>query len=148
MTPCLQPWPSLGIAVLAITLCACTPDQPPSVAGTLPPALPSTLQEMSTLGARGNGEQTYAYTLANNCDLHATKFLNGHPIKLMVFPLGSTQFGRYDYANSLGYAVRTVNQSGGIDDVVFEANSVELIESMLLLLQKIKSDCVGSSASG
>lgn len=144
MNPSPQAWRTLGIAALVITLGACTPEQPPSFAATLPPAIQSTLQEMSALAARGSVEPTYAYTMTNTCDLHATKLLNGHPIKWMVFPLGSTHFERYDYAKSLGYAVRTVNQSGGIDDVAFEADSVELIESMLQLLEKIKTACRGA----
>jgi hypothetical protein len=135
------------MAILAITLGACSPDQPPSVAEKLSPVHQSTLQEMNVLGARGNREQTYVYTLANNCDLRATKFLNAHPIKHMAFSLKDTQFGRYDYAPSLGYAVRTVNQGDGIESVVFDAPVLESIHSMLQLLEKIKAECVGASAS-
>ena len=133
---------------MAIALCACTAEPPPAKAEMLSPALQSTLLEMTALGTRGSREQSYAYTLANNCDLHASKFFNGHPIKQMVFPLSNTEFGRYDYASGLGYAVRTVNQSGGIDNVVFEADSLDLIHSMLQLLEKIKAECIGTSASG
>ena len=146
MNHCSQRLAALGSAVLAIILCAaCTADPPPSVAGVLSPSLQSTLQEMTDLGARENSEQSYAYTLTNNCNLHATRFLNGQPTKQMVFSLVDTQFGRYDYAPSLGYAVRTVNQGAGIDNAVFEAHSLELVQSMLQLLEKIKAECVGSS---
>ena len=137
--------PPLGIAVMMVTLCACTPDRPPSATPPLSPTVQSTLREISERGAQGNGEQTFAYTLVDNCNLHATKLLNGQPIKQMVFSLGATQFERYDFANSLGYAVRTAGQPDGIDNVVFESHSLTLVESMLWLLEKIKSECIESS---
>lgn len=147
MKPSNQRLPILGTAVLVIGLCACNADPQPSIGELLSPALQSTLLEMTNLGARENRGASYAYTI-NNCNLHASKFLNGHAIKQMVFTLGDTNFGRYNYAPGLGYAVRTVNQAGGGDSVVFEAPSLELIQSMLQLLEKIKAECVGSSASG
>lgn len=146
MTFKIQRWTRLGIAVLAMTLSACIPDRPPLVAGKLSPALQRTLGEMNTIGTQDNREQLYTYTLADNCDLHATKFLNGHPIKHMILSLKDTQFGRYDYAPSLGYAVRTMNQDGGIDNVVFDAPALESIQSMLELLEKAKAECLGASA--
>jgi hypothetical protein len=145
MRPWSQRWSPLGIAIFVVALCACSPDKPPSVAGKLSPALQSALQEMSALGARDNREQSFAYTLADNCDLHATKLLNGHPTKHMIFPLENTQFGRYDYAPGLGYAIQVENQSGGVDNVVFEAPTLELIQSMLLVLEKLKVACVTQS---
>lgn len=147
MKPCKR-LPARGIAVLVIIIStACNADRPPSAAEVLSPALQNTLQAMTDLGARENSEQSYAYTLTRNCNLQATKFLNGQPTKQMVFALGDTQFGRYDYAHGLGHAVRTVNQSGQIDNVIYEANSLDLIHSMLQLLEKIKAECIGASAS-
>jgi len=147
MRPWPQRWSELGFAIFLIALCACTPDKSPTGTGKLSPALQSVLQEMSALGARDNREQSFAYTLADNCDLHATKLLNGHSTKHMIFPLKNTQFGRYDYAPGLGFAVQVENQGGGVDNVVFEAPTVELIQSMLLLLEKLKVACVTQSSS-
>lgn len=141
-------WQLLGSLVVAITLCACTADQSPVEAGTQSPVLQSILLQMSNLGVRGNGEQRYAYTLAENCNLHVTKLLNGQPIKRMFISLGESLFGRYDYAPGLGHAVRTVNQEGEIDSVVFDAPALESILSMLQLLEKIKLECLKDSVAG
>lgn len=103
---------------------------------------------MNAFDAAGKGAQGYTYSLTNNCDLHVTKLLNGQPTKQAAFSLETAQFRRYDYANSLGYAVRTTNQSVVINDLVFESESVASIESMLQLLERIKTDCIGASASG
>jgi len=138
--------PLLGIAILAIPLCGCSPDQLPSVAEKLSPVLQSTLREMNVLGALGNQEQTYAYALADNCDLRATKFLNAHLIKQMTFSLKDTRFRRYDYAPGLGYAIRSVNQGVAIDDVVFYASAAESIQAMLELLKKISAQCLAAPA--
>lgn len=130
-----------------MTLCACAPDQPPSGTENLSPVLQGTLQEMNFLGAQGNRQQTYAYALAENCELRATKSLNAHPILQMAFLLRDSQFGRYNYAPGLGYAVRSVNQVAGSDEVVFDASSLESIHAMLELLVKIKAECLGASVS-
>ena len=148
MTPSTERWAPLGIAVLTMTLCACSPDQPSSAGEKLSPVLQSTLQEMNALGAQGNRQQTYAYALAENCDLRATKSLNAYPIKKMAFLLTDSRFERYDYASGLGYAVRSVNQGVGTDEVVFDAFRLESIQAMLELLIKIKAECLGASAPG
>ncbi|MBS1139010.1 MAG: hypothetical protein H6R13_463 [Proteobacteria bacterium] len=148
MTPSTERWAPLGIAVLMMTLCACSPDQPPSAGEKLSPVFQSTLREMNALGAQGNRQQTYAYALAENCDLRATKSLNAYPIKQMAFLLRDTRFERYDYAPGLGYAVRSVNQGVGTDEVVFDAFRLESIQAMLELLIKIKAECLGASAPG
>jgi hypothetical protein len=146
MKHCTQPL-GLGAAVVAITLCACTADPPPSAEARLP-ILQSTLHEMADLGKRGNRAQPFTYTLTPNCNLYASKLLNGQPTKQVVFALADTQFERFEYAPGLGYAIRTVNQSGGGDTVVFEASTLELIQSMLQLLERIKAECVGFSIVG
>lgn len=138
----------LRAAVVAVTLGACTAAPPPSVVETLLPKLQTTLREMNDLGAQESTAQPYTYTLTNNCNLHAAKLLNGQPIKHVVFGLADTRFERFDYAPGLGYAIRTVNQSGGGDNVVLEASTLELIQSMLQLLERIKAECAGSSVSG
>lgn len=148
MTPSSERWVPLGIAILMMTLCACSPDQPPSAGEKLSPVLQRTLQEMNALGAQGNRQQTYAYALAKNCDLRATKSLNAYPIKQMAFLLSDSRFERYDYAPGLGYAVRSVNQGIGTDEVVFDAFRLESIQAMLELLVKIKAECLGPSAPG
>ena len=147
MNPCFRRWQLLGSSVVAIALSACSADQLPLEAGTQSPVLQSMLLQMSNLGVRGNGEQRYAYTLAKDCNLHATKFLNGQPIKRMSFSLDEAQFGPYDYAPGLGHAVRTVNQEGEVDSVVFDAPALESIRTMLQLLEKIKLECLKDSLS-
>lgn len=99
---------------------------------------------MNVLGARANRQQTYAYALADNCDLGARKSLNANPTKQMVFLLKDTRFERYDYAPGLGYAIRSVNPGGEPGDVVFEASGLESIQAMLALLAKVKAECLGS----
>lgn len=148
MNPCFRRWQLLGSSVMALALCACSAEPPPAEAATQSPLLHSMLQQMGNLAVRGNGEQRHVYTLAKNCNLHATKLLNGQPIKRMFFSLAEARFGRYDYAPGLGYAVRTVNQEGEIDNVVFDAPALESILSMLQLLEKIKLECLKDSVAG
>lgn len=148
MTHSTERWAPLCVAILMMTLCACSPDQPPFAGKKLSPVLNSILQEMNALGAEGNRQQTYAYALAENCDLRATKSLNAFPTKQIAVLLKDSRFERYDYAPGLGYAVRSVNQGVGTDEVVFDAFRLESIQAMLELLVKIKAECLGASAPG
>ena len=148
MTPFPERWSTLGVVALMTTFCACTPDKPSPAAEGLSPVLQTTIKEMNVLGAQGGRRQTYAYALAENCDLRTTKSLNARPIKQMAFLLKDAQFGRFDYAPGLGYAVRSVNQGVGTEEVLFDDPRVESFLAMLELLVKIKAECLGGSMSG
>lgn len=146
MTPSAQCCSSAGIVILVLTLFACSAEQPPSAANKLSPALQRTLQEMNVLGARENRQQTYAYALADTCDLRATKSLNAYPTKQMAIFLKDSRFERYDYSPGLGYAIRNVNPDAEMGDVVFEASGQASIQAMLALLATITTECLAALA--
>lgn len=105
----------------------------------LPAHLAPTLTALNSLGAIAFEQQSFSYRLESPCGLRIVTMLEGHETAVTLVDLEVAQFERFDFANSLGFALRLQNDATTPE--LYRAEFPNEIDRMLGLFRELQMAC-------